>query len=167
LEKTVLRIKRTDAGPANGCVVQSFENVFQNRGNTMPTSLRILVADDNAAIRNGLCSVLERRSGWRICGHAVDGMDAVQKAVALRPDVILLDVSMPGLNGFEVAERIHKQLPDAEILIVTEHDARTLEQLPSQPGVRGYIVKSRIERDLVPAVEAASRHQPVSTTAAA
>lgn len=74
---------------------------------------------------------------------------------------------MPGLNGFEVAESIHEQIPDAEILIVTEHDAQTLEHLPSQPGVRGYVVKSRIESDLIPAIEAASQHKPRSTTVAA
>ena len=133
----------------------------------MSVSLRILVADDNERIRNGLCAVLEARSGWIVCGRAVDGTDAVHKAIELKPDVILVDVSMPGLNGFEVAESIHEQLPDAEILIVTEHDARTLKHLPSQPGVRGYVVKSRIQRDLVLAVEAASQHQPVSTTSAA
>ena len=89
----------------------------------MPTSLRILVADDNEMIRNGLCAVLETRSGWIVCGCAVDGTDAVQKAAKLKPDVILVDVSMPGLNGFEAAECIHEQVPDAEILIVTQQDS--------------------------------------------
>ena len=132
----------------------------------MPTSLRILVADDNERIRNGVCSVLEAHSGWVVCGRAVDGADAVQKAMELRPDVILVDVSMPGLNGFEVAQSIYRQIPDTEILIVAEHDAGTLKYLPSQPGVRGYVVKSRIANDLIPAVEAASQHQPVFTIAA-
>ena len=129
--------------------------------------LRILVADDNETIRNGLCSVLEARSEWVVCGRAIDGTDAVQKAVELKPDIVLVDVSMPGLNGFEAAECIHKQIPDAEILIVTEHDSRTLEQLPPQPGVRGYVVKSRLQHDLIPAVEAASKHQSVSSSTAA
>ena len=80
-----------------------------------------------------MCSVLEAHSGWVICGRAVDGTDAVQKAIELRRDVILVDVSMPGLNGFEVAESIHRQIPDTEILIVTEHDAGNLKHLPSQP----------------------------------
>jgi two-component system, NarL family, response regulator NreC len=133
----------------------------------MPSSLRILVADDNEKIRNGLCSALEARSGWIVCGRAVDGMDAVQKAVDLKPDVVLVDVSMPGLNGFEAAGCIHEQTPNVEILIVTEHDSRTLEHLPPLPGVRGYVVKSRLEHDLIPAVEAASKHQAVSTSAAA
>jgi two-component system, NarL family, response regulator NreC len=66
---------------------------------------------------------------------------------------------MPGLNGFEAAKRIHEQLPNSEVLIVTEHDPRLLAQLESQPGVRGYVVKSRIESDLITAAEAASKHQ--------
>ena len=133
----------------------------------MPSSLRILVADDNERIRDGLCAVLEERSGWMVCGRAVDGMDAVQKAVELKPDVVLIDVSMPGLNGFEAAGCIHEQIPEAEILIVTEHDSRFLEHIPFQPGVRGYIVKSRLEQDLIPAVEAASKHQGMSNSAVA
>ena len=127
----------------------------------MTIPLRILVADDNEKIRNGICSVLEKRSGWIICGRAVDGTDAVQKAVDLKPDVVLVDVSMPGLNGFEAAICIYEQMPNAEILIVTEHDSKTLEHIPPQPGVRGYVVKSRIEHDLIPAIEAASKHQAV------
>lgn len=133
----------------------------------MPSSLRILVADDNERIRDGLCSALAARAGWIVCGHAVDGMDAVQKAIELRPDVVLVDVSMPGLNGFEAARCIHEEIPQAEILIVTEHDSRTLEHLPPQPGVRGYVVKSRLEHDLIPAVEAASKHKAVSNSAVA
>ena len=132
----------------------------------MPNTLRILVADDNEMIRNGLCAVLEGRSGWVVCGHAVDGPDAVRKAAELKPDIILVDVSMPELNGFEAAACIHEQIPDAEILIVTEHDSSTLDQLPQLPGVRGYVVKSRIQRDLISAVEAASKHQPVALSAA-
>lgn len=133
----------------------------------MPGSLRILVADDNEKIRNGLCSALEAQSGWIVCGRAVDGRDAVRKAVELKPDIVLVDMSMPGLNGFEAAGCIHEQMPDAEILIVTEHDTKTLEHLPPQPAVRGYVVKSRLESDLIPAVKAASKHQGVSSSAAA
>lgn len=128
----------------------------------MPSPLRILVADDNDILRNGVCAVLAARSGWVVCGCAVDGTDAVQKAIELKPDVILLDVSMPGLNGFEAAECIHEQIPDAKILIVTEHDSRTLEHLPPQPGVHGYVVKSQIDRDLMLTIETACDAPSVS-----
>ena len=124
--------------------------------------VRILVADDSELIRSGLCSVLQSRAGWIVCGEARDGKEALEKAIQLKPDVILVDVSMPHLNGFAAARCIHEQVPSSEILIVTEHDSRTLASLPSQPGVRGYVVKSRISVDLIHAVEAASKHQPVS-----
>lgn len=124
----------------------------------MPTnikSLRILVADDNESMRRGLCSVLESRSGWVVCGQAVDGRDAVEKAIELKPDVVLVDVSMPNLNGFEAATEIHEKIPDCEILVVTEHDAHFMEHLPPQPGVSGYVVKSRIAVDLLSVIETA------------
>lgn len=125
--------------------------------NTKDSDIRILVADDNEMMRNGLCSLLQSHPGWIICGEAVDGRDAVEKAINLRPAVILVDVSMPHLNGFETARCIHEKVPEAEILIVTEHDSRTLAHLPPQEGVRGYVAKSRLDRDLLAAVEAASK----------
>ncbi len=129
--------------------------------------VRILVTDDSEMIRNSICSVLESQQGWTVCGEATDGQDAFEKAVALKPDVILVDVSMPYLNGFEAAARIYEQIPDAEILVVTEHDSQMLACLPSQPGVRGYVMKSRIERDLIPAVKAASEHRSLASSTAA
>jgi len=129
------------------------------------SSVRILVADDNEIVRSGLCSVLESRAGWVVCAQATDGREAVQKALELKPDVILVDVSMPQLNGFEVARCIHERMPDSEILVVTEHDPRVVASIGPQPGVRGYIVKSRIALDLISAVESASKHLPLSTTA--
>lgn len=131
----------------------------------MASALRILVADDNEIIRNGLCSVLKSRSEWVVCGLAVDGRDAVEKAIELKPDVILVDISMPRLNGFEVARSVHEQMPDCEILVVSEHDAAFMAHLSPQPGVSGYVVKSRITLDLVTAVEAASRRLPSSVPA--
>lgn len=116
---------------------------------------RILIADDNDVMRSGMCSLLQSREGWTVCGEAANGTEAIDKAIELQPDVILLDVSMPQLNGFEAAEHIHKRLPSSKILVVTEHDAKTLDKLPPQPGVCGYIMKSRLELDLISAVEAA------------
>lgn len=131
------------------------------------SAVRILVADDNEAVRNSLCSVLRSQEGWTVCGEARDGHDAVEQAFQLRPDVILVDVSMPCLNGFETAALIHEQIPDVEILIVTQHDPRTLAHIAPRPGVRGYVAKSRIAHDLIPAVEAASKHQPLASSTAA
>jgi DNA-binding NarL/FixJ family response regulator len=123
------------------------------------SSVRILIADDSELMRNGIRSLLRLQSGWVVCGEAVDGKDAVEKAAALKADVVLVDISMPHWNGLEVARRIREQAPDSEIIIVTEMDSRSLAHLSAQPGVRGYVLKSRITRDLIPAIEAASKHQ--------
>lgn len=116
---------------------------------------RILIADDNDMVRSGMCSLLESHEDWIVCGEAADGTEAIEKAIALKPDVILLDVSMPHTNGLEAAQHIHKRMPSSRILVVTEHDAKTLEKLPPSPGVHGYIMKSRLSLDLISAVEAA------------
>jgi DNA-binding NarL/FixJ family response regulator len=118
-------------------------------------SMRILVADDNHMIRGGMCTLLQAHEGWTVCGEAADGADAVEKALALDPDVILLDISMPHLNGLEAAKQIHKRMPASKIFLVTEHDANTLEKIPRQPGVCGYLMKSRLHFDLIAAIEAA------------
>ena len=128
------------------------------------SSVRILIADDSELMRTGMCSLLQSQSGWIVCGEATDGREAVEKAVTLKPDVVLVDISMPRLNGLEVARRIHEQVPDSEMLIVTEMDSRSLAHLPSQPGVRGYVMKSRIAKDLIPAIEAASKHQALPSS---
>jgi DNA-binding NarL/FixJ family response regulator len=127
---------------------------------TKDNFLRILVADDNELIRKGLCSLLQKHPGWLVCAEATGGRDAIEKAVLLKPNVILVDVSMPDLNGFEVARRIHEQLRYCKILIVTEHDSRSFAHIPPQPGVQGYVMKSRLSSELIPAVEAASERQP-------
>ncbi len=119
-------------------------------------ALRILVVDDNELVRSGLCMLLKDHPGWQICGEAEGGMEAIQKSVLLKPDVILLDISMPDINGFQAAERIHERLPTSAILIVTENDSRALELAGPQPGVTGYVMKSCAGTQLVGAVEAAS-----------
>src|SRR4029077_8939901 len=126
--------------------------------------VRILIADDSELMRTGMRSLLRTQSAWVVCGEATDGLDAVEKAVALKADVVLVDISMPRLNGLEVARHIHEQVPDSEILIVTEMDSHSLAHLPPQPGVRGYVMKSRIARDLIPAIEAASKHQALPSS---
>lgn len=132
---------------------------------TNNSPVRILIADDSELMRTGMCSLLRSQYGWIVCGEAADGPDAVEKAVALKADVVLVDISMPHLNGLEVARRLHEQVPDSEILIVTEQDTGVLAHLPSPPGVRGYVMKSRIARDLIPAIEAASKHQALPSSA--
>jgi DNA-binding NarL/FixJ family response regulator len=121
--------------------------------------IRILIADDSLTVRTGLKMLLQLHPDWTVCGEAEDGQDAVKKAAELKPDVILLDISMPALDGLSAAEIIRRDAPDAEILIVTHFESLDLARYAAQTGVRAYIAKSRIGSDLEKAIEAASRHQ--------
>jgi DNA-binding NarL/FixJ family response regulator len=121
--------------------------------------VRILIADDSPAVRAGLKLLLQYHDDWTVCGEAEDGNDAVKKAAELKPDVILLDISMPAMDGLSAAEIIRRDTPDSEILIVTHFESLDLARYAAQTGVRAYITKSRIGTDLERAIEAASRHQ--------
>jgi DNA-binding NarL/FixJ family response regulator len=132
---------------------------------TSGNPVRILVVDDNDLVRRGLCSLLCKRPGWSICGEATGGMDAIEKSAQLKPDVILLDLSMPDMKGFEAAKRIHDRVPGSAIVIVTELDAGILSYVEPRPGVRAYVSKSRLSFDLLPAVEAAIAPRSVSVSA--
>jgi DNA-binding NarL/FixJ family response regulator len=121
--------------------------------------VRILIADDSPTVRAGLKLLLQYHAEWTVCGEADNGRDAVKKAAALQPDVILLDISMPAMDGLTAAELIRRDSPNAEILIVTHFESLDLARYAAQSGVRAYIAKSRIATDLEPAIDAASRHQ--------
>jgi len=121
--------------------------------------LRILIADDVPMVRAGIRLLVEMHKGWSVCGEAEDGQQAVQKALELAPDVVLLDVSMPNLNGLQAAELIHKDLPGATIYIVTQHHSLEMARAAADTGARGYIAKIHIPTDLVPAIEAAAQQR--------
>lgn len=125
--------------------------------------LRILVADDHDLMRRGLKSLLESHSGWTICAEAHTGREAVARAEELKPDIVILDITMPELNGVEAARRILKASPNTEILVLSVHYSDQLIRDILEAGVRGYIVKSDSDRDLVIAVEALSNHKPFFT----
>src|SRR5207253_10308713 len=122
-------------------------------GNQM-NSVRILIADDHEVVRRGVRSLLTSRKEWDVCGEAVDGRDAVKKAKELKPDVVVLDISMPDLNGFEAARLIHKEVPQSKILILSRHNVSEMIQTALDAGARGYVSKSEVSRDLLPAIEA-------------
>jgi DNA-binding NarL/FixJ family response regulator len=126
-------------------------------------ALRILIADDHDLMRRGLKALLESHPGWTICAEAHTGREAVAKAEELKPDIVILDISMPELNGVEAARRILKSLPNAEILVLSVHYSDQLIRDILAAGVRGYIVKSDSDRDLVVAVEALANHKPFFT----
>ena len=131
------------------------------RGGT--SNLRILIADDHDLMRRGLKSLLESHPGWTICAEANTGREAVEKAEELKPDIVILDITMPELNGVEAARRILKASPSAEILVLSVHYSDQLAREVLDAGVRGYILKSDSDRDLVIAVEALANHKPFFT----
>jgi DNA-binding NarL/FixJ family response regulator len=116
--------------------------------------LRILVADDHEVARQGIRSLLENHAGWQVCGEARDGREAVDFANQLKPDVLLLDIGMPNLNGLDAARQILATLPEARILILTIHDSEQVVREVLAAGARGFLLKSDAGRDLVAAVEA-------------
>jgi DNA-binding NarL/FixJ family response regulator len=118
--------------------------------------LRILVADDHDIMRRGLKQLLTSKPGWEICAEAKNGREAVALAEQHKPDVVVMDISMPELNGLEAVRRIRKQLPKTEIVVLTLHFSDQLVQDVVEAGARGYIMKSDADRDLVAAVEALS-----------
>jgi len=126
-------------------------------------ALRILIADDHDLLRRGVKTLLLSHPGWEICGEAKTGREAVTKAEELKPDIVVLDISMPDLNGVEAAKRIRKASPGTEILILSMHYSDQLIREIVEAGIRGYIVKSDSDRDLVIAVETLSRHKPFFT----
>ncbi|MFZ0522781.1 MAG: response regulator transcription factor [Candidatus Acidiferrales bacterium] len=121
--------------------------------------IRILIADDNPLVRSGIKMLLRLHSEWVVCAEVENGRDAVEKAVELKPDVILMDISMPAMDGLTAAELIRRGAPESEILIVTHFESLDLARYAAQTGVRGYISKSHISSDLEAAIEAAARHQ--------
>jgi DNA-binding NarL/FixJ family response regulator len=126
-------------------------------------NLRILIADDHDLMRRGLKSLLESHPGWSICAEAHTGREAVAKAEELRPDIVILDITMPELNGVEAARRILKASPNTEVLVLSVHYSDQLIRDILEAGVRGYIVKSDSDRDLVIAIETLANHKPFFT----
>src|SRR5579864_1166226 len=114
--------------------------------------LRILIADDHEVVRRGLCALLQAHDGWEICGEATDGREAVEKAAELRPDIVLIDVGMPNLNGLNAARQILAAKPRTRVLIVTMHESEQLIREALEIGARGFLLKSDAAKDLVAAV---------------
>jgi len=116
-------------------------------------SFRILIADDHEVVRRGIRSLFELRPDYEICGEAVDGHDAVAKAKQLKHDLILLDIGMPGLNGLDAARILGKELPEAAVIIVSQHEAAHMRLQALETGACGYVAKSDLARDLLTAVD--------------
>jgi DNA-binding NarL/FixJ family response regulator len=116
--------------------------------------LRILLADDHEVVRRGLCTLLQSHEGWEICGEAKDGREVVEKAKQLKPDVVVLDVGMPNLNGLAATRQLVQQDRRCKVIVLTITDSDQVIREALDAGARGFVLKSDAARDLVSAVEA-------------
>jgi DNA-binding NarL/FixJ family response regulator len=127
-------------------------------------AVQILVADDHESVRHGIQELIHTDQQFHVCGEASDGREAVEKARQLRPDVVILDVSMPGLNGVEATRQIVKQNSAAEVLVLTVYEAEQIIEDILKAGARGYLLKSDVARDLLFAITSLSQHRPFFTS---
>ena len=118
--------------------------------------LRILVADDHGLVRRGARALLQSRRGWKVVGEAANGREAVQKAIELKPDVAIVDIGMPELDGVEATRQIREAVPDTKVLVLTMHESDQMVRRALDAGARGYLLKSDLTECLAKAVKAVS-----------
>ncbi|HMF59364.1 MAG TPA: response regulator transcription factor [Vicinamibacterales bacterium] len=128
------------------------------------TSLRIVVVDDHAVVRRGVRALLESQTGWEVSAEATTGREAVDVAKRLQPDIVVMDLSLPELNGLDATRQILKESPRTEVLVLTMHHSEELARNVLQAGARGYILKSDADESLIAAVESLRQHKPFLTS---
>lgn len=131
------------------------------------TAFRILIADDHEIVRRGIRALIENHPGWEVCAEAADGREAVEKVRELRPDLALIDVSMPNLNGLDAARQIVDIAPQTRVLILTIHESEQIVREVLEVGARGFLLKSDAVRDLVSAIQALQRRTTFFTSSVA
>lgn len=124
------------------------------------STIKVLIADDHDLMRRGIKAIIETKKGWEVCGEVRTGAQAVAKAKELKPDIAILDITMPELNGLEAAKRIQKVSEKTEILMLSVHYSDQLIREVIDAGIRGYIVKSDSDRDLSIALDNLANHKP-------
>ena len=129
--------------------------------------MRILVADDHAFVRAGICRILASDPTLSICGEAADGLDAIQKAAESKPDLVLLDITMPHLDGFSAARELKRILPTCHIVIVSQHDSPTVRDEARKAGAIGYVDKSVLSTELLPTLARLKQKLPPASPQAA
>src|SRR5215471_9222143 len=120
--------------------------------NTRFMKTRVLIVDDHILVRRGLRAILETHAEWEVCGEAANGQEAIQKAVELQPDLIMMDITMPGLSGLQATRQVRELLPQTEVLILTMHESREIMRAAQEAGARGFVVKSDPDNRLIEAV---------------
>ena len=121
---------------------------------------RILIGDDHAIVRRGLRALVESHAGWAVCAEASNGRETVRKVDELKPDLAIVDIGMPELNGLDATRQILKANPRTEVLILTMHQSEEVVAEVLKAGARGYVLKSDADQNLVAAVEALLQHKP-------
>ena len=129
-------------------------------------STRVLIADDHGIVRGGLKLLLERQPDIEVVGEAADGAEAVERALALRPDLAILDVSMPLLTGIQATHEIKRHAPEIDVLVLSMHDDERYVFEALKAGASGYVLKREADQDLVDAVRSVARGEPFLTNAA-
>ncbi|HEY1482137.1 MAG TPA: response regulator transcription factor, partial [Candidatus Acidoferrum sp.] len=114
---------------------------------------RILIVDDHEVVRRGLRTLLSARSQWEICGEASDGLEAIEKAKALHPDVILMDISMPRMNGLDATRLLQLEIPESKVIIVSQNDPRIVREQARTIGAAAYVVKSDLNEKLLATID--------------
>lgn len=125
--------------------------------------LRILIADDHEVVRDGMRALIEHEPGWEVCGTAMTGQEAVDAAKKLKPEVVVLDITMPELDGLDVLREIKRALPDTEVVIFSAHHSEEVIEQLFDAGAKSYIQKSDASRHLVAAIRSLAEHKPFFT----
>jgi DNA-binding NarL/FixJ family response regulator len=126
--------------------------------------VRILIADDHAIVRRGLRALLESQPGWEVCGEAANGRQAVDGVERFTPDIAIVDIGMPELNGLDATRRILEMSPQTEVLVLTMHQSEEVVAEVLKAGARGYVLKSDADQNLIAAVEVLLQHKTFLTS---
>jgi DNA-binding NarL/FixJ family response regulator len=126
-------------------------------------NLRIMIVDDHEVVRRGLHTLMATQAGWEVVGEAANGTEAVRRVNELKPDVVIMDVTMPVMSGLEATRLIMETAPQTKVLIFTMHDSEQMVQTALEAGARGYVLKSDAGNNLVAAVKALSQHETFVT----
>jgi len=126
-------------------------------------SLRILIVDDHEVVRRGLLALIATQAGWEVVGEAVNGPEAVKKVNQIKPDVVIMDVTMPVMSGLDATRLIMETAPETKVLIFTMHDSDQMMQSALEAGARGYVLKSNAASDLMAAIRALAKDEVTFT----
>jgi DNA-binding NarL/FixJ family response regulator len=127
-------------------------------------ALRILIADDHYVVRHGLRSLLESRPEWEVCGEACNGREAIELSMQLKPEVVIIDITMPGMTGLEATRHILKANPKTQVVVLTMHESEELLREVLDAGARGYVLKTDKGRELISAIEAVRNNNAFFTS---